>query len=91
MVMTKVDYAKKHRETNNGIVLCTVVNPEKKRLGFIFLEIKQEYKSHPPFSFGFSILPWFKSLLLQRLVHMLNFKHISCHTELSAFKHRNKS
>lgn len=27
------------------------------------------------FSFGFSILSWFKSWLLRRLVHMLNFKH----------------
>jgi len=40
MDMMKVLHAKKHRETNNGIVLCVVINLEKKRLFINFLEKK---------------------------------------------------
>lgn len=56
-VMTEVHHTKTCRETNSEIALCIVINLEKKRLLFFFLEIKKrEHKSHLPFSFDFSVI-----------------------------------
>lgn len=55
--MTEVHHTKTCRETNSEIALCIVINLEKKRLLFFFLEIKKrEHKSHLPFSFDFSVI-----------------------------------